>query len=139
VPVYIRDMPFSDRPHDLSVLGVAVRAFAYEPIVWVSLTPHEVTTLPTGAPRFHAVVDTGNTLALNIRASHLTAWDSSRRASPCASITNACWSRSGAMTRLRRRQAVGSPRSGGGCGQEGLLPPSRNGPTPCVRRKGRDP
>jgi hypothetical protein len=67
-------MPFYDRPRDLAVLGVAVRAFAYEPLVWVSLTPHEVTVLPPDAPRFPAVVDTGNTLALNIRESHLTAW-----------------------------------------------------------------
>jgi len=72
--VYVRDMPFSDRLRDLTVLGLGVRAFAYEPIVWVSLTPHEVTVLPTDAPRFPAVVDTGNTLALNIRDSHLTAW-----------------------------------------------------------------
>jgi hypothetical protein len=74
VPVYVRDMPFSDRPRDLAVLGVAVRAFAYEPVVWVSLTPHEVTALPADAPRFPAVVDTGNTLALNIREGHFTAW-----------------------------------------------------------------
>ncbi len=74
MPVYVRDLPFSDRPRDLTVLGVGVRAFAYEPVVWVSLTPHEVTVLPPDAPRFPAVVDTGNTLALNIRESHLTAW-----------------------------------------------------------------
>lgn len=34
MPVYVRDMPFSDRPRDLTVLGLVVRAFAYEPVVW---------------------------------------------------------------------------------------------------------
>ena len=66
MPVHVRALPFSDTLRVLDVHDVRVSVFAYEPIVWVSITRAEVSHLPADAPRFPAVVDTGNTVALNI-------------------------------------------------------------------------
>jgi hypothetical protein len=70
----VRERPFHNLQQAIAVLGVNVTIFAYEPVVSVSITRPEVTVLPADAPRFLAVVDTGNTLACNIREEHLTAW-----------------------------------------------------------------
>ncbi len=70
----VREMPFSDRARALDILGVRVKVFAYEPVVWVSVTPPHVTALPPDAPKFLAVVDSGNTSGFNIREGHLAAW-----------------------------------------------------------------
>lgn len=72
--MYIRDMPFSAQAQELTVHGEKVTVFAFEPIVWVSITPPDVTVLPDDAPKFPAIVDTGNVVAFNIRESQLTAW-----------------------------------------------------------------
>ena len=82
VPAHVVALPFGDTLRVLDVHGVRVSVFAYEPTVWVSVTRAEVNTLPADAPRFPAVVDTGNTVALNIREEHLTAWGVGRRGRP---------------------------------------------------------
>jgi hypothetical protein len=55
----------------LTVLGLVLTVLPLEPVVWISLTRPEVTTLPEGAPRFPAVVDTGHASSLSIKQEHL--------------------------------------------------------------------
>jgi hypothetical protein len=108
VPVHVRALPFSDTLRVLDVCGVRVNVFAYEPVVWVSITRAEVAVLPADAPRFPAVVDTGNTVALNIQEDHLAAWSVPRlRAAdlPLASPPRRVHDASGNVAVLPRRQA----------------------------------
>jgi hypothetical protein len=108
VPVHVRALPFSDTLRVLNVHGVTVNVFAYEAIVWVSVTRAEVAALPADAPRFPAVVDTGNTVALNIQEDQLTAWSVPRlRAAdlPLASPPRRVHDASGNVAVLPRRQA----------------------------------
>jgi len=99
-------MPFSDRKRTESILGVSVDIFAYEPVVWVSVTRPEVDALPPDATKFLALVDTGNTLAFNIREDQLEAWtalkavDLPLHGGRTGHITDA----SGTTVRLPRRQ-----------------------------------
>jgi hypothetical protein len=109
VPVYVRDMLFSDQSKEVTVLGVKLKIFAYEPIVWVSLTRPDTTVLPPDAPKFPALVDTGNTLSLTIQESHLTAWTRpALRAAdlPLASGPRPVHDASGNVVALPRREAT---------------------------------
>jgi hypothetical protein len=108
VPVYVQDMLFSDRSKELTVLGVPVKVFAYEPVVWVSLTAADVIALPPDAPRFPALVDTGNVVALNIREGHLSAWTKPPLGAgdlPFAAPPRPVHDASGQVTRLPRNRA----------------------------------
>jgi hypothetical protein len=106
VPVHVREMPFSNKKRKESILSVEVEIFAYEPVVWVSLTRAEITILPENAPKFLAIVDTGNTVAFNIQEDHLTAWAQLKAvdlpfAGPLGKVSDA----SGRIAKLARRQA----------------------------------
>jgi hypothetical protein len=108
VPAHVRALPFSDTLRVLDVHGVRVNVFAYEPIVWLSVTRAEVAVLPADAPRFPVVVDTGNTVALNIQEDQMTAWSAPRlRAAdlPLASPPRRVHDASGNVAILPRRQA----------------------------------
>jgi hypothetical protein len=68
---HILDAPFSDRIQPLTVLGLSLKALAFEPLVWISVTGPRVAVLPEDAPRFPAVVDTGHASSLSIKEQHL--------------------------------------------------------------------
>jgi hypothetical protein len=68
---HILEAPFSDRTQSLTVLGAALKVLPLEPVVWISLTSPDVTALPSDAPRFPAVVDTGHASSLSIKEEHL--------------------------------------------------------------------
>jgi hypothetical protein len=72
VPVW--EIPFSDRRDDFTLNGVTAPVRAYYPVVWVSVTRLEVADFPAEAPKFRALVDTGNNVSFNIRDEHLRAW-----------------------------------------------------------------
>jgi hypothetical protein len=55
----------------LTVRGTPLKVLPLEPVVWISLTSPEVTALPEDAPRFPAVVDTGQAGSLSIKQEHL--------------------------------------------------------------------
>jgi hypothetical protein len=105
VAVHVREMPFFDTKRGASILGVNVEVLAYEPVVWVSVTRPEIAVLPLNAPKFPAIVDTGNTLAFNTREDQLTACTGLKAISlppaPPLKVTDA----SGSIVRLPRRQA----------------------------------
>ncbi len=107
--MYVRDMPFSDQSKEVTILGIKVKVFAYEPIVWVSLTPPDMIVLPPDAPKFPALVDTGNTLSLTIQESHLTAWTRPALRAvdlPLASGPRPVHDASGKVVALSRREAT---------------------------------
>jgi hypothetical protein len=68
---HVLDAPFSDRTQSLTVLGTALKILPLEPVVWISLTSPDVPVLPEDAPRFPAVVDTGQASSLSIKQDHL--------------------------------------------------------------------
>jgi len=61
-------------PCRLSVQGedVAIRQFQF--VLWVSLTPTNLFTLPPGAPKFPVLLDTGHNHNFSITEKHLRAW-----------------------------------------------------------------
>ena len=105
VPIHVREMPFANKKRNESILGLAVDIFAYEPVVWVSVTRPEVIALPPDAPRFLAIVDSGNTVAFNIREDHLLAWTGLKAVDLPPAATAKVTDASGKSAHFKRRQA----------------------------------
>lgn len=51
-----------------------IRVGEFQPIVWISVSPPQVISLPTAAPRIPALVDTGFNQTLLIQDLHLLHW-----------------------------------------------------------------
>ncbi len=105
MPVQVRKMPFSDKKRKESIVGVEVEIFAYEPVVWVSVTRPEITILPPDAHKFLAIADTGNTVAFNIREDHLTAWTGLKAVDLSPAPPGKVADASGRTEEFKRRQA----------------------------------
>jgi hypothetical protein len=67
-------VPFSTAERTVAPAGVAVTLRAYQPVVWVRLTPWEPSDTPLAAISFPTVVDTGNNHSFLVPGSLFRAW-----------------------------------------------------------------
>src|SRR5262245_5850141 len=74
MPPLLRALPYHDEITPITAAGVTEQVYAYQIIVWVSVTPVEQFELPADARRFPAILDTGLNDNFAIAPVHLRAW-----------------------------------------------------------------
>lgn len=67
-------LPYLDRPEMITVQGEQIRLRPYQLIVWVSVHMKGVAELESNAPRFPAILDTGNNFTFTITERQLVKW-----------------------------------------------------------------
>jgi hypothetical protein len=70
----LRRMPFFDRPSYVNVGGANVRVKADQIIVWLSLSLDDMLMPDPQAPRFPAILDTGNTHRFSATETQIRRW-----------------------------------------------------------------
>lgn len=70
----LRALPYFDVHSSIVGAGVHERAYPFQVVVWISITPIEQFELPMKAPRFPAILDTGLNDTLAISPVHLRSW-----------------------------------------------------------------
>jgi hypothetical protein len=70
----LRDLPFFDRETRAATPTGEVIVRPFQIVIWVSITPQHVINLDAAAPRFPAVLDTGNNHNFSLREEHLLSW-----------------------------------------------------------------
>jgi hypothetical protein len=73
MPYLLKRLPIPSADATAFVPGEAIRIYAYEVVVWVSLTARDVLD-PSRLPRFPALLDTGHTHNFSIQEEHLVRW-----------------------------------------------------------------
>lgn len=67
-------LPYLDRHETVTVSGTSVRLRPFQVIIWVSLHLKGVPELEPNAPRFPAILDTGNNYTFTIMEHQLLRW-----------------------------------------------------------------
>lgn len=70
----LRQLPFGEKPDEVSVGLERLRVRPYQIIVWVSVTTRRVLDLPPHAPRLPVILDTGHGGDFSIQERQLTEW-----------------------------------------------------------------
>ena len=76
MPRILHQLPFFEQPTYVTVPGGRVLVTAYQIVVWVSVADRAVPDLPTGTPRFPAVLDIGLSHNFALREEELLNWGS---------------------------------------------------------------
>ncbi len=72
--IILHDLPYLDRPETVTIQGEQVRLRPFQIIVWVSVHMKGVADLEPNAPRFPAILDTGNNFTFTITERQLVRW-----------------------------------------------------------------
>ena len=67
-------LPFSSVTEEVAVRGERVRVRGFQIIVWVSVTPDDLTGWEPALPRLPAILDTGHNHDFSIQRRHLLRW-----------------------------------------------------------------
>jgi hypothetical protein len=74
MPTVLRNLPFFNHETPIEVHGWRDRVFAWQPVVWVSISHQGLREPSPGMPRFPAIYDSGFTSAFLINREHLRRW-----------------------------------------------------------------
>lgn len=72
-------LPYSDQYDHVDVGREYVSLAPHQIIIWVSLSIRDLLALPSDAPRFPAILDTGNNFGFALSERHLVHWAGSNR------------------------------------------------------------
>ena len=72
--IILHELPYHDTLTYAEVDRQLVQVIPHQIIVWVSITPRKVLTLPASVSRLPAVLDTGNSYGFAITERHLERW-----------------------------------------------------------------